>query len=116
MIRIILVAAAGVALVIPALAESMQMGKPMGDQGRSSHAFAEANAKMHKDMMIRYSGDADKDFVRVMIPHHQGASDMAEVELKYGKDPELRKIAEHIIKMQEKEISDFQSWLKTHGK
>jgi len=51
----------------------------------------------------------------MMIPHHQGAIDMAEVELKYGKDPALRKMAEDIIAAQKKEIEDFKAWQKKHG-
>jgi uncharacterized protein (DUF305 family) len=49
------------------------------------------------------------------IPHHRGAVEMAKVELKYGKDPELRKLAEGIISAQESEIKMMQTWLKAHG-
>ncbi|PST23595.1 DUF305 domain-containing protein [Rhizobium sp. JAB6] len=107
------------AITLPASADDMKgmdMSKPMGDQGASSKAFDDAMGKMHKDMMIRYSGDADADFVRGMIPHHQGAIDMAKIELKYGKDPELRKMAEGIITAQEAEIKEMKAWLKKHGK
>ncbi len=95
---------------------SMDMSKPTGDQGPSSQAFAKTNAKMHKDMAINYSGNPDADFVHGMIPHHQGAIDMAKSELQYGKDPELRKMAEAIIKAQESEIAEMNAWLKKHGK
>jgi uncharacterized protein (DUF305 family) len=52
----------------------------------------------------------------MMIPHHQGAIDMAKVEIQYGKDPDLRKMAEKMVKDQEKEIADLQKWLKDKGK
>ncbi|MQB44042.1 DUF305 domain-containing protein [Rhizobium sp. ICMP 5592] len=116
---IILAGALALAFSLPAFAEdmhNMDMSKPMGDQGASSKAFNDAMGKMHKDMMITYSGDADADFVRGMIPHHQGAIDMAKIELKYGKDPELRKLAENVIKAQEAEIKGMNAWLKKHGK
>ncbi|MBO9193179.1 DUF305 domain-containing protein [Rhizobium sp. 16-449-1b] len=107
-------------IALPARAEDkpmdMDMSMPMGDHSPSSHAFSEANNKMHKDMMIEYSGDADIDFVRGMIAHHQGAIDMAKVELQYGKDPEMRKLAEGVIKAQEAEITEMQTWLKAHAK
>jgi uncharacterized protein (DUF305 family) len=78
--------------------------------------YKAANAKMHKDMDIAFTGDADADFVRGMIPHHQGAIDMAKVVLANGKDPELKRLAEGIITDQEKEIAQMRGWLKTNGK
>jgi uncharacterized protein (DUF305 family) len=82
----------------------------------STQAYKDAMDKMHQSMAIDYTGDADVDFVRGMIPHHQGAIEMAKVELKYGTDPELRKLAQDIIAAQETEIEMMQTWLKAHGK
>lgn len=63
--------------------------------------------------MTGYSADADVDFVRGMISHHQGTIDM--VELEYMKGPELRKLAEGIVAAQESEIEMMQTGLKAHG-
>lgn len=101
-----------------------------GHQGHGSHGAATpavadtaatkgykaANDRMHKEMGITFSGDADVDFARGMIPHHQGAVDMAKVALAHGKDPELRKLAEGVIAEQEKEIAFLRDWLKKRGK
>lgn len=74
-----------------------------------------AHKKMMEDMMaMKSTGDPDKDFVMMMIPHHQGAIDMAEVELKYGKDPALKKMAQKIIDAQQREIDDFKKWEGAH--
>jgi uncharacterized protein (DUF305 family) len=71
---------------------------------------------MHRAMSIPFNGDADVDFVRGMIPHHQGAIEMARVVLKHGKDAETRKLAGDIIKAQEAEIACMQAWLKKRGR
>ncbi|MGL4197375.1 MAG: CopM family metallochaperone [Allorhizobium sp.] len=86
----------------------------MGDSP-SSKAFAEANAKMHKDMAVPLTGNADVDFVQGMIPHHQGAIDMAKIVLEHGKDPEIRKLAEEVIAAQEGEIAMMKAWLAKNG-
>ncbi len=86
----------------------------MGDSP-SSKAFAKANAKMHKDMAVPLTGNADVDFVQGMIPHHQGAIDMAKIVLEHGKDPEIRKLAEEVIAAQEGEIAMMKAWLAKNG-
>ena len=62
------------------------------------------------------TGDADHDFVAMMIPHHLGAVDMAQVELRYGKDPAMRRLATEIVAAQKKEIAMMRWWQAAHTK
>ena len=119
---VLLLMAAGMLLAVflesvPAQSDEMKhdMSKmAMGAQGPATVGYEAAMKKMHKDMTIKYSGNADADFVRGMIPHHQGAIDMAKVVIANGKDPEIRKLAENVVTAQEAEIKQMQDWLAKH--
>lgn len=118
--RIALFAAAALALSsVPVLAQhvghSSPTAKPAASDSAAAKAFRAANDKMHKDMDIAFTGDADADFARGMIPHHQGAIDMAKIVLQYGKDPEIRKLAEDVVRAQESEIKFMREWLAKRG-
>jgi uncharacterized protein (DUF305 family) len=77
----------------------------------STRAYLAANTKMHAAMDISYTDDADVDFARGMIGHHQGAIDMARVQLEHGTDPALRRLSEETIAAQEAEIEFLENWL-----
>ena len=90
--------------------------KPKGDTGPSSAAFRAVNQKMHEGMDIIFTGNTDVDFVRGMIPHHQGAVEMAKTLIAFGKDQQIRALAVEIVKAQESEIALMQEWLKKNAK
>jgi uncharacterized protein (DUF305 family) len=81
----------------------------------STAAFEHVNHRMHEGMAIEFTGNADIDFLRGMIPHHQGAVDMARVVLEHGDDPEVRRLAGQIIAAQQQEIATMQRWLEQRG-
>jgi uncharacterized protein (DUF305 family) len=60
---------------------------------------------MMADMAVKPTGDVDRDFVAMMVPHHQGAVDMAQAELRYGHNEQLRRLAQEIVTNQQREIA-----------
>ena len=93
------------------------MNMPMSTDSAMQQELMQGMNQMNQDMMAaaQYK-DPDVAFAAGMLPHHIGAVKMAEVELKYGKDPEMRKLAEDIINAQQAEIEQMQKWLKVHNK
>jgi uncharacterized protein (DUF305 family) len=96
--------------------KAMESMKPAASDPASTKDFKTAHMKMMENMHMEFTGNSDVDFVLGMIPHHQGAIDMAKVQLQYGKDPDLRKMAQKIISDQETEIAEMQAWLKKNKK
>ena len=93
----------------------MAPGAPAEGGGTAAdRAFAAANEAMMTGMDVKPSGDPDRDFVAMMLPHHAGAVAMARVELQYGKDPMLRNMAAGIIKAQDAEMAEMRDWQKRH--
>nr|WP_289057347.1 DUF305 domain-containing protein [uncultured Psychrobacter sp.] len=71
---------------------------------------------MHGEMTLGITDpNPDMAFARGMLPHHRGAVDMAEVQLEYGKDPEMLQLAQEIIAAQQPEIEQMQNWIKANG-
>jgi uncharacterized protein (DUF305 family) len=114
-----------VALVMPVFLFSLQSARAEDMKGMNmmtkpaatpaDKAFAASMKTMMNGMNVKPTGKPDK-FVLMMMPHHQGAIDMAKVELQYGTDPELRQLATDIVAAQEKEIAQMKAWLEKNAK
>ena len=106
-------------LAYPAHASAQQAAS--ADKAEQSHKqIAEASfmaenqaamSKMMMDMAVKPSGNVDADFTAMMIPHHQGAVDMAEAELHYGHNKKLRRIARNIVAGQRRQIGAMRAAL-----
>jgi len=104
-------------LAAPALAfaDDMKMDTSK-DGGAADKAFMDSMQMMTMNMDMKPTGHPDQDFVSMMLPHHQGADDMAKIELQYGRDPMLRRLATDIIKAQNKEIAMMKGWQAKNAK
>ncbi|WP_439595961.1 CopM family metallochaperone [Falsiroseomonas sp.] len=116
--RLAIATALSLALTAPAFAQQGHQGhhaapttQRSATEQPSTREFRAANDRMHRDMAIRYSGNTDRDFAAGMIPHHQGAIEMARIQLRHGTDPEMRRLAEEIIRAQEAEIATLRAFL-----
>jgi uncharacterized protein (DUF305 family) len=105
--------------MMPMMQGGMMQGMPMDTANMSdaTKAYAEAMKKMDGPMMQGIqAADSDVAFVQAMIPHHQGAIDMARAVLQFGKDDVVKAWANEIITAQESEIAEMQEWLKQRAK
>ena len=84
--------------------------RPSANEPASTREFRAVNDRMHRDMAIRFTGNADRDFAAAMIPHHQGAIEMARIQLRHGTDPGMRKLAEEVIAAQQAEIARLRAF------
>jgi uncharacterized protein (DUF305 family) len=105
-----------VALVaVPALAQQSQGMQHDVPNTPAARAYMQSMETMNKAMMSQpMTGDADHDFASMMRAHHQAAVDMAKVEIQYGKNPEMKKMAEKVVADQSKEIKQLDTWLGRH--
>lgn len=91
-------------------------GAPMAGMSEAGRAYMSAMTDMNGPMMQAIQiADPDVAFVKGMVAHHQGAIDMAKAVLQYGKDEQVKTWANQIIKAQEAEKAEMESWLKQHG-
>lgn len=98
-------------------AYSAAMAQESPETQHMQHDYMSAMSNMHESMQNgAQEENPDIAFAKGMLPHHQGAVAMAQIELKYGKDPEMRALAENVIRSQRAEIKQMQDWLAKHPK
>lgn len=97
---------------------AQETGRPMDSADNpADKAFIGAMRDMMVDMHQNMpTGDTDKDFVRMMLPHHQAAVAMAKAELRYGRDATLKALAQDIVAAQDKEIAMMKAWEDKYAK
>lgn len=99
-------------MMSPQECAAMQSAMQQNMKSPADMAMMQAMMTMHHTMMqTPMTGDADRDFLSMMIPHHQSAVDAAKVELRDGKNPQVRALAQRIVTAQEAEIRQMRAWL-----
>lgn len=119
-----------IAQTLLALATAALVALPAAAQQKTDHSnhathtaenapwaapYDAVNAAMHEGMAIAYSANPDLDFARAMLAHHQGAVDMAKIQLQFGTDPEMRALAQAIIAAQGPEIEQMRAFIAKMG-
>jgi uncharacterized protein (DUF305 family) len=103
---------------MPAMAGMEMPALPPGSPAAAFHQQMDSVMTVMDNGMQQMGGvpptDLDASFAAMMVPHHQGAVDMARLQLLYGKDPELRRLAQSIIAEQQIEIQQMNAWLRKH--
>ncbi|MDX5393988.1 MAG: DUF305 domain-containing protein [Caulobacteraceae bacterium] len=108
--RLTIAAAAAALFAVPALAQQGANHAAMAKQD-----YMKSMQDMHQAMMKADDRDPDRAFALKMIEHHRGGVAMSQVVLKHGDDPEIKRMAQKTMEMQQKEIGELQSWLDRHG-
>ena len=108
LLTVVLALAAAPALAQPASPPSHQ------DQGAARQMMAAMDHMSQAMQATPMTGDPDHDFVAMMLPHHQGAVEMARIELRHGHDPQLHRLAEDIVAAQDREIALMKRWQASH--
>ncbi|MGH8810957.1 MAG: DUF305 domain-containing protein [Advenella sp.] len=103
--------------VVPMAAQAQAGGHAHMNTGQAPKDMHASMMNMQQQMdSVKASGDTDYDFAVMMRIHHQGAVDMAQMELDKGKDPQLQAMAKEIIAAQKKEIAQFDQWIEQYKK